>query len=93
MSLKDILKVSLKLIITLYFCAVFAFIISSIGSNNKYFLLDAFSPLKLFNEIISGNFLFIMVTILGTVFIFRFNYLRRKKVDYEEGGRSWPWPH
>ncbi len=91
MILKDIIKLSLKLIITLYFCAVFAFIINSIGLNNKNFLLDAFSPLKLFNEIISGNFLFIIVTILGTVFIFRLNYLRRKKVDYEEGGKIWPW--
>ncbi len=93
MSLKDILKAFLKLIVTLYFCAVFAFIINSIGSNNKNFLLDAFSPIKLLNEIISGNFLFIMITILGSVFIIRFNYLRRKKVDYEEGGRSWPWRH
>ena len=92
MILKDIIKLSLKLIVTLYFCAVCAFIINSLGSNNKNFLLDAFSPLKLFNEIVSGNFLFIMVTILGTVFIIRFNYLRRKKVDYEDGGRTWPWP-
>ncbi len=91
MILKDIIKLSLKLMVTLYFCAVFAFIISSIGSNNKNFLLDAFSPIKLFDEIVAGNFLFIMITILATVFIFRFRYLRSKKVDYEEGGRVWPW--
>ncbi len=54
MLLKDIIKLSLKLIVTLYFCAIFVFIINSIGSNNKVFLLDAFSPLKLFHEIISG---------------------------------------
>jgi hypothetical protein len=93
MSLKDILKVFLKLIVTLYFCAIFAFIISSIGSNNKNILLNAFLPHKLFNEIVVGNFLFIMITILATVFIFRFNYLRSKKVDYKEGGRVWPWSH
>jgi hypothetical protein len=45
----------------------------------------------LFDEIIAGNLLFIMITIIGTVFIFRFQYLRRKKVDYQDGGRVWPW--
>ena len=88
---KDIIKFTLKLIVTLYFCAVFAFILVSVASSNRNFLSDAFSPANLFNEIISGNLLFIMITIIGTVFIFRFQYLRRKKVDYQDGGRVWPW--
>ncbi len=92
MFLQDILKFTLRLIVTLYVGAIFAFILVSIGSNNNNFLLDAFSPVKLFNEIAAGNLLFIMITILATVFIFRFNFLRRKKVDYEDGGRVWPWP-
>lgn len=91
MNLKYILKLFLKLLVSLYFCAVFAFIITSIGSNNNNILLDAFSPLKLINEIVDGNEIFIMVTILANVFIFRFNYLRNKKIDYQEGGRTWPW--
>ena len=90
MFLTDIIKFSLRLIISIYFCAVFAFIIVSVGSSNENFLTDAFSPIKLFEEIISGNFLFIMITIFGTVFIFRFNSLRRKKVDYDVGGRPKP---
>jgi hypothetical protein len=92
MFLKDYIKLSLKLIISVYLCAVLVFILVNVGSHNENYLTDAFSPIKLFEEVISGNFLFIIYTTLGTVFIFRFNYLRRKKVDYEDGGRSWPWP-
>lgn len=92
MILKDIIKYFLKLIVTLYLCAVFALVISSAGSVTKNVLFDALSPVNLFNEIQTGNFSFIMITVLSYVFIFRFNYLRRKKVDYEEGGRVWPWP-
>jgi len=91
MFLKDFIKFSLKLLIIIYFCAVFAFILVSIGSSNKNFLIDAFSPIKLLDEIISGNFMFLMITIIGAVFILRFNYLRRKKVSYEDGGKAWPW--
>ena len=91
MSFSNIIKFMLKLIVAMYFCGVFAFIIVSIGSKNKNYFIEAFSPIKIFNEITSGNFLFILLTVLGTVFIFRFNYLRRKKVDYEDGGKVWPW--
>jgi len=90
MFLKDILKFSLKLIVSVYLCAVLVFILLNVGSANENYLTDAFSPIKLFEEIISGNFLFIMYTTIGAVFIFRFNYLRRKKVDYWKGrGRPW----
>ena len=92
MFLKDFIKFSLKLIISVYLCAVLIFILLNVGSHNENYLTAAFSPIKLFEEIISGNFLFIMYTTIGTVFIFRFNYLRRKKVNYENGGRVWPWP-
>jgi uncharacterized integral membrane protein len=92
MFLKDYIKFSLKLIISVYLCAVLIFILINVGSHNENYLTDAFSPIKLFEEIITGNFLFIMYTTIATVFIFRFNYLRRKKVDYEDGGRAWPWP-
>jgi hypothetical protein len=90
MFLKDFIKFSLKLIISVYLCAVLIFILINVGSHNENYLTDAFSPIKLFEEIISGNFLFIMYTTLATVFIFLFNYLRRKKVDYWSGkGRPW----
>jgi hypothetical protein len=90
MSLKDILKFSLKLILAVYVCGVLVFILLNIGSADENYLTDAFSPVKLFEEIISGNFLFILYATLGTVFILRFNYLRNKYVDYWKG-RGWPW--
>ncbi len=82
---KGFIKFSLKLIISIYFCAVLTFILINVGSNNKNYLLEAFSPIRLFEEIISGNFSFIMFTTLATIFIFRFNYLRRTYVDYWKG--------
>lgn len=92
MSLKNILKYFLRLIIAMYFCAVFIYILSNVVSKNKNSFIDAFSPITLFGEVVSGNWLFILYTIIGTVFILRFNALKRRKVDYEEGGRAWPWP-
>jgi hypothetical protein len=90
MSLKDILKFSLKLIISVYLVGVLVFILLNVGSAKKNYLTDAFSPIKLFEEIISGNLPFILYTTLGTVFILRFNYLRTKYVDYWKGrGRPW----
>ena len=90
MFLKDVITFSLKLILSVYVCAVLIFILLNVGSANENYLTDAFSPIKLFEELISGNFLFIMFTTIGAVFIFRFNYLRRKKVDYWKGrGRPW----
>jgi hypothetical protein len=90
MSSKDIIKLFLKLIISVYLCGVLVFILLNVGSENKNYLADAFSPVKLFEEILSGNFLFILYTTLGTVFILRFNYLRTKYVDYWKGrGRPW----
>ncbi|HEY6436155.1 MAG TPA: hypothetical protein VIY47_06170 [Ignavibacteriaceae bacterium] len=85
MSINDFIKFSLKLIIAVYLCGVLVFILLNVGSANKDYLTDAFSPVKLFEEIISGNLLFILYTTLGTVFIFRFNYLRNKYVDYWKG--------
>jgi hypothetical protein len=90
MSSKDIIKLFLKLIISVYLCGVLVFILINVGSENKNYLADAFSPVIIFEEIISGNFLFILYTTLGTVFILRFNYLRTKYVDYWKGrGRPW----
>jgi hypothetical protein len=91
MSIKDFIKLSLKLIVSIYFCAVFVYILINVASRNSQIYIDAFSPVKLFNEIVSGNILFIIYIIFGTVFIFKFNYLRKKKVDYKEGGKAWPW--
>jgi hypothetical protein len=85
MSLKDVIKFSLKLIIAVYLCSVLVYILLNVGSANENYLTDAFSPIKLFEEIISGNFLFILYTTLGTVFILRFNYLRNIYVDYWVG--------
>jgi predicted Na+-dependent transporter len=82
MSFKDFIKFSLKLIMVVYVCAILIFILLNVGSHNENYLTDAFSPVKLFEEIISGNFLFIMCTTIATVFIFRFNYYRREKEDY-----------
>ena len=85
MSSKDILKFILKLIISVYVCGVLVFMLLNVGSENKNYLAYAFSPVKLFDEIISGNFSFILYTTLVTVFIFKFNYLRNKYVDYWVG--------
>lgn len=92
MSFKNIIKYFLRLIIAMYFSAVFIYILSNVGSKNKNTFIDAFSPSTLFGEVVSGNWLFILYTIIVTAFILRFNVLRRRKVDYEEGGRAWPWP-
>ena len=85
MFLKNIIKFSLKLIISVYLCGVVVYILLNVGSANEDYLTDAFSPVKLFEEIISGNLLFILYTTLGTVFIFKFNYLRNVYVDYWVG--------
>lgn len=90
MLLKDFIKFLLKLVISVYLSAALIYILINVGSHNENYFVDAFSPIKLFEEIISGNFLFIMYTSLAVIFIFRFNYLRRKKVDYWSGkGRPW----
>jgi hypothetical protein len=85
MSFIDIIKFSLKLIVSVYLCGVLVFILLNVGSANKNYLTDAFSPVTLFEKILSGNLEFILLTTLSTVFIFRFNYLRSKYVDYWEG--------
>jgi hypothetical protein len=92
MTFLDILKFLFKYLITFYFCAAFTFIILSVGSNNKNYFIDAFSPINLFNQILSGNFSFIYYTSAFIVFVFSFNYLRRKKVDYFYGRGRPPWP-
>jgi hypothetical protein len=84
-----ITKFILKAIITIYFCAVLGYILCFIG--NKNYLIDAFSPAILINELLSGNTILIEITVLGTIFIYRFNSLRRQRVDYWTGGRAWPW--
>ena len=90
MSLTDILKFSLKLIIAVYLCGILVFILLNVGSANENYLAEAFSPVKLFEEILSGNLPFILFTTLGAVFIFRFNHLRSIYVDYWMGrGRPW----
>ncbi len=88
MSLKDFIKFSLKLIISVYLCAVLIFILINVGSHNENYLTDAFSPIKLFEEIISGNFSFIIYTTIATVFIFRFNYFEKKKSGLLERQKS-----
>jgi hypothetical protein len=90
MSLTDIIKFSLKLITAVYLCGVLVFILVNVGSANENYLADAFSPVKLFEEIISGNLPFILYTTLGAVFIIKFDYLRTKYVNYWKG-KAWPW--
>jgi hypothetical protein len=92
MTIRDVIKFTIKLIVAIYVCAVLLFIIFSVSSGSENSILDAFSPVKIFNEITSGNSFYIITVIIGTVFIMRFNYFRKKKVDYEDGGRVWPWP-
>lgn len=90
MFITDIIKFSSKLIISVYLCGVLVFILLNVGSDNENYLIDAFSPIRLFKEIISGNISFIMFTTLAVIFIFRFNYYRKKKIDYWKGrGRPW----
>jgi len=85
MTLIDLFKFFLKLIISVYVSAAFGYIIMLVTSTRKGSLLDAFSPLNLFNEITSGDFTVAYITILGTVFIMFFNYFRKKKVDWHVG--------
>jgi hypothetical protein len=90
MSSRDIIKFLLKLILAVYLCGVLVFILLNVGSANENYLADAFSPITLFEEMLSGNLPFILYSTLGVVFIFRFNYLRTKYVDYWKGrGRPW----
>ena len=86
MTNREIIKFSIKLIVAIYLCAVFAFIVFSVSSGSKNSILDAFSPINLFNEIISGNWLFIYLLLLLTIFVLGFNHYRRTRVDYGEGG-------
>ena len=86
MTIREIIKFLLKLIIVIYLCAVFVFILFSVTSGSKNSILDAFSPINLFNEIISGNWLFIYLLLLLTIFVLGFNYYRRTRVDYGDGG-------
>jgi len=86
MTIREIIKFSIKIIIVIYLCAVFAFIVFSVTPESKNSILDSFSPINLFNEIISGNWLFIYLLIFLTIFVLGFNYYRRTRVDYEDGG-------
>ena len=92
MTIRGVIKFTIKLIVAIYVCAVFISIVFSVSSGSENSILDAFSPVKIFNEIASGNYLYITTVIIGAVVIMRFNYFRNKKVDYEDGGRVWPWP-
>lgn len=85
MSLKDIIILLLKLIFAVYFSAAFGYLIMLATSARKGNLIDALSPVSLFNEITSGNVTITYTTIIGTVFIMFFNYLRKKKVDWHVG--------
>jgi hypothetical protein len=71
--------------LSVYLCGVLVFILLNVGSANENYLTDAFSPVKLFEEMLSGNLPFILYTTLGTIFIFRFNYLRNTYEDYWVG--------
>jgi hypothetical protein len=84
MYTKDLIKYLIKLLIVIYASAVFGFLIKVSTSNSKYNFSEAFSPLTLFNEIISGNNAVLFTTILGTVFFVFFNYFRKTKVDYNK---------
>jgi len=85
MSLKDILKFLLKLALSIYVSAAFGYIIMLATSTREGSLIDALSPVNLFNEIISGNVTVFYTTIIGTVLIMFFNYFRNKKVDWHVG--------
>lgn len=88
MSIKDLTKFTLKIIVSAYFAGVAAFIILSIGSDQKDYFADAFSPMNLINEVFAGNISFIYISALLMAFLLSFNSLRKKKVDYWTG-RGW----
>jgi len=90
MGILDLIKLGLKLVIGSYVCAILGYIIISVGSERKNYLTEAFSPIKLFNEILVGNYSFIYISAALLSFFIFFNRLRRTKVDYWDG-KGWPW--
>ena len=85
MTLIDLFKFFLKLIISVYVSAAFGYIIMLATSTRKGAFFDALSPVKLFNEITSGNVTVTYTTIIGTILIMGFNYFRKTKVDWHRG--------
>ena len=72
---KNFIKFILKLVFSVYVSAVLSFLLLNVGLSNKYSLPDAFSPTKIYADIISGDFMFIVLTIGGVLLFFRYtNY-------------------
>lgn len=81
MSIVDLVKLALKYIIGIYFSAAFSFIVISVGTDRKNYLIDAFSPIKLISEMTAGNSSLIEITIWIFVLFKIISYLIAKKVD------------
>ncbi len=83
MSLKDILKIILLPIVIIYFSAVLGYLIMISTTAEKSCLLDALSPVLLFNEVLNGNSTVIYTIGAG---IMLYIYLRRffRREDLEE---------
>ncbi len=85
MLIRDVLKI----IITFYVSAVLIYILLHIGSGEGLYFFNAFLPARLYEKFVSrpeG----ILYTLLLFIFIIKFNFLRRLKIDYWTG-RAWPW--
>gem|GEM_PF-2477365 len=88
METKQKIFSGLKLLITVYLFNVFGFFIKAAGYNKKYSLSEAFSPIKMADDIISGNKITLLFTISGVLFFTLFKYWRTTKVDYWRGGKG-----
>lgn len=91
MSIIDLLKLALNNIIGFYFCAVLSFLITSVGTDRKNYLLEAFSPIKLINEMMAGNWVLIEITIWIFGLFRIIIYLRTTDADYLNDAGWSPW--
>ncbi len=85
MTIRDIIKLFFKVVISIYIASVIGYIIFNVGSDNKDYFVKAFSPGELYNKIVSGDISFIMFIILATAFLIFFNILKTTKVNYWAG--------
>ena len=89
MSYIDILKYFLKLLIVIYFSAVIGYSIKFVTSAEKGSLLEIFSPVILFNELISFDISVLFPVMMGVYVFVRWDFLYRTKVDWIYWFRWW----
>lgn len=81
MSILDLIKYIIIIPILTYFAGVISHILQSVGFGDNNYLIEAFLPQTLIDDISSGNYFFIIILIV----IFIVYHVRGKRVDYWEG--------